>query len=73
MSVPAAGWAHVRVASDNPGVWLMHCHIDWHMAAGLVLTVVEGEDVLARGHIIVPPAQRNMNCATGGHGAISHN
>ncbi|KAE9372214.1 multicopper oxidase [Stipitochalara longipes BDJ] len=30
-----------RFASDNPGVWLFHCHIEWHMDQGLIATMVE--------------------------------
>ncbi|KAG3172634.1 hypothetical protein C6341_g10183, partial [Phytophthora cactorum] len=32
--------------ADNPGVWLMHCHIDWHFVLGLAMLFVEAEDVL---------------------------
>lgn len=31
----------IRFRSDNPGVWLFHCHIEWHVDSGLSLTVVE--------------------------------
>lgn len=31
----------IRFRSDNPGVWLFHCHIEWHVDSGLVLTFVE--------------------------------
>ncbi|KAL5116135.1 hypothetical protein ACEQ8H_006032 [Pleosporales sp. CAS-2024a] len=31
----------VRFRADNPGVWLFHCHIEWHVAAGLVATLIE--------------------------------
>ena len=27
--------------ADNPGVWPFHCHIAWHLSAGLYMTVVE--------------------------------
>ncbi|KAJ7839990.1 laccase [Mycena olivaceomarginata] len=30
-----------RFFSDNPGAWFLHCHIDWHLEAGLA--VVFGE------------------------------
>lgn len=33
VSVPAMGYAQIRFVSDNPGVWMFHCHIDWHMRA----------------------------------------
>lgn len=31
-----------RFFSGNPGAWFLHCHIDWHLEAGLA--VVFGED-----------------------------
>lgn len=32
----------LRYVADNPGVWIVHCHIDWHLAAGLGFIVREG-------------------------------
>ncbi|KAK5122674.1 hypothetical protein LTR85_003937 [Meristemomyces frigidus] len=31
----------VQWNQDNPGVWPLHCHIAWHLSAGLVWTVLE--------------------------------
>ncbi|OAF62280.1 hypothetical protein VC83_01092 [Pseudogymnoascus destructans] len=31
----------LRFRADNPGVWLFHCHIEWHVDSGLVATMVE--------------------------------
>ena len=31
----------VRFKADNPGVWLFHCHIEWHMDSGLAATMIE--------------------------------
>jgi iron transport multicopper oxidase len=31
----------LRFRADNPGVWLFHCHLEWHLASGLVATMVE--------------------------------
>ncbi|KAF2008997.1 multicopper oxidase [Aaosphaeria arxii CBS 175.79] len=31
----------LRFRSDNPGVWLFHCHIEWHVVSGLTATFVE--------------------------------
>lgn len=25
----------LRFRADNPGIWLFHCHIEWHVASGL--------------------------------------
>ncbi|KAJ3319437.1 ferroxidase fet3 [Boothiomyces sp. JEL0866] len=40
----------LRYVSDNPGVWTFHCHIDWHLTAGLGMVIVEDLKTLqARG------------------------
>ncbi|KAI0013177.1 Cupredoxin [Xylariaceae sp. FL0662B] len=31
----------MRFRADNPGVWLFHCHIEWHVQSGLISTFVE--------------------------------
>ncbi|KAF9264305.1 laccase [Marasmius fiardii PR-910] len=30
-----------RFKSDNPGAWFLHCHIDWHLEAGLAIVFGE--------------------------------
>ncbi|CCC13667.1 unnamed protein product [Sordaria macrospora k-hell] len=40
------GNAVLRFKADNPGVWLFHCHIEWHMISGLAVTFVEAPEVL---------------------------
>lgn len=27
--------------TDNPGPWFLHCHIDWHLQAGLAVVFAE--------------------------------
>ncbi|KAH7548304.1 hypothetical protein JRO89_XS14G0099100 [Xanthoceras sorbifolium] len=36
-SVPVGGWAVIRFVADNPGVWIMHCHLDVHISWGLAM------------------------------------
>ena len=31
----------LRFTADNPGVWIFHCHIEWHLEQGLAITLVE--------------------------------
>ncbi|KAK0389312.1 hypothetical protein NLU13_2887 [Sarocladium strictum] len=31
----------LRFRADNPGVWLFHCHIEWHVTSGLMATFIE--------------------------------
>ncbi|KAH8104295.1 Cu-oxidase-domain-containing protein [Phellopilus nigrolimitatus] len=30
-----------RFVTNNPGPWFLHCHIDWHLTAGLALVFAE--------------------------------
>lgn len=32
--LPADGYIAIAFKPDNPGAWLMHCHIAWHASAG---------------------------------------
>lgn len=36
----------VRVLADNPGVWILHCHLGWHLAAGFAGMFVMQPSVL---------------------------
>eukprot|EP01035_Chromulina_nebulosa_P020574 gene20574-26680_t len=31
------GWSVIRFVADNPGMWLFHCHIDWHLVLGMAI------------------------------------
>ncbi|KAK8561706.1 hypothetical protein V6N12_048770 [Hibiscus sabdariffa] len=35
IGVPVGGWAVIRFRVNNPGVWIMHCHLDAHLSYGL--------------------------------------
>lgn len=39
--LPASGFLVLAFLTDNPGVWLMHCHIGWHTAEGFAVQFVE--------------------------------
>jgi len=39
--LPANGWLVVAFKVDNPGAWLFHCHIAWHVGQGLSLQFLE--------------------------------
>ncbi|OCL07332.1 laccase-like multicopper oxidase [Glonium stellatum] len=40
-TLPVSGYLVIAFLTDNPGVWLMHCHIGWHTSEGLALQFVE--------------------------------
>jgi iron transport multicopper oxidase len=35
------GYIVLRFQANNPGVWLFHCHIEWHVDQGLIATLIE--------------------------------
>jgi iron transport multicopper oxidase len=41
VSMDANTWAVVRFKADRAGVWLMHCHIEWHVNMGMTVTFIE--------------------------------
>jgi hypothetical protein len=34
----------VRFVTDNPGTWMVHCHIDFHMESGMGFLIRVGKD-----------------------------
>lgn len=47
--LPGAGYLVLAFYTDNPGVWLMHCHIGFHAAEGFAVQFVEQLDVIEAG------------------------
>ncbi|KAJ5092447.1 hypothetical protein NUU61_007317 [Penicillium alfredii] len=39
--LPENGYLVLAFKTDNPGVWLMHCHIGWHTEEGFAIQFVE--------------------------------
>ncbi|KAJ9209949.1 CAZyme family AA1 [Paecilomyces variotii] len=39
VQIPSRGYAVLRFRADNPGTWLFHCHIAWHLASGMAMVV----------------------------------
>lgn len=38
------GYLVLQFVADNPGVWPFHCHIAWHVSAGLYVNIMERPD-----------------------------
>ncbi|KAI0834353.1 multicopper oxidase [Hypoxylon sp. FL0890] len=53
--LPAHGYLAVAIQLDNPGAWLVHCHIAWHASMGLALEILE-----SAGKITVSSAERKV-------------
>jgi len=46
VQVNANSYVVLRFKADNPGVFLLHCHIEWHVEMGLTATLIEAPDQL---------------------------
>ncbi|CAL4995975.1 unnamed protein product [Urochloa decumbens] len=55
VAVPVNGWAVIRFVADNPGVWLMHCHLDVHITWGLAMAFLVDDGVGELQSLQAPP------------------
>ncbi|KAI3419504.1 Laccase [Psidium guajava] len=55
VGVPVNGWAVIRFLADNPGVWIMHCHLDVHITWGLAMAFLVENGVGELQSIQSPP------------------
>ncbi|KAK2000242.1 multicopper oxidase [Colletotrichum falcatum] len=46
VSVMGHSHAVIRFEATNPGVYLFHCHIEWHVEMGLTATIIEAPERL---------------------------
>ncbi|KAK8873506.1 multicopper oxidase [Apiospora arundinis] len=51
-------WLVVRRPNDNPGVWMIHCHIQSHLKGGMSMVLQEGIEALPQ----VPKEYRDYKC-----------
>ncbi|KIM39599.1 multicopper oxidase [Hebeloma cylindrosporum] len=49
----------IRFKTDNPGPWIMHCHIDWHLNMGFAIVFAEDVATVAQEK---PPAAWDELC-----------
>ncbi|OAX35604.1 Fet3 protein [Rhizopogon vinicolor AM-OR11-026] len=41
ITITGGGSVTLRFIADNPGAWLFHCHIEWHLESGLAVQFIE--------------------------------
>ncbi|RCU61476.1 hypothetical protein SETIT_J004900v2 [Setaria italica] len=61
VAVPTGGWAVIRFTADNPGVWIMHCHLDSHLPFGLAM-IFEVDDGPTPDAVLPPPPPDYPRC-----------
>lgn len=60
----SSGWTVIAFKTDNPGAWLMHCHIAWHVGEGLSVEFVELPSQMPGryGRRVGPGSEFERNC-----------
>ncbi|KAM7204229.1 laccase [Naviculisporaceae sp. PSN 640] len=61
--LPARGWLLIAFKTDNPGAWLMHCHIAWHVSGGLSVDYLERVQDIPGTVSTQDRNEFNQNCA----------
>ena len=41
VTVPSGGYAVIQFVADNPGYWIMHCHVETHTLEGMAVVINE--------------------------------
>ncbi|XP_038902160.1 laccase-17-like [Benincasa hispida] len=54
--VPSGGWVVIRFLANNPGVWLMHCHLEVHVGWGLEMVWVVSDGKFPDQKLRPPPS-----------------
>ncbi|KAH7171409.1 Cupredoxin [Dactylonectria macrodidyma] len=62
--LPPQGYLVIRFVADNPGVWVFHCHIDWHLSSGLAMLMIEAPEKIQE-RITIPDGHYEVCKAAG--------
>ncbi|KAL5747091.1 hypothetical protein ACOSQ2_024388 [Xanthoceras sorbifolium] len=54
IGTPPGGWVAIQFVANNPGIWLMHCHIDSHLNWGLAMAFLV-ENGVGKLQTVQPP------------------
>ncbi|CAF1578965.1 unnamed protein product [Adineta ricciae] len=49
-SVTPYSYLIFRFYSNNPGIWMLHCHNDWHLQIGMAFVFVESPKLIQQTH-----------------------
>ncbi|KAJ2777260.1 ferroxidase fet3 [Coemansia interrupta] len=60
ITIPPKAYAIIRFRADNPGVWLFHCHMQFHQEQGLAMVFVEAPYLI--NSTLTLPAGLKQNC-----------
>lgn len=44
----------IRFRANNPGIWSLHCHIEFHVLSGFIATIIEAPELLTSSGTNIP-------------------
>lgn len=53
-TLPRNGFIVVRFLANNPGTWLLHCHIPYHQLMGQAMAIAEATELVPRAPLGMP-------------------
>ncbi|XP_027094972.1 laccase-14-like [Coffea arabica] len=56
IAVPRNGWTTIRFKANNPGVWLMHCHLERHATWGMEMVFIVKNGKSPQEQLLPPPS-----------------
>ncbi|KAK3119277.1 hypothetical protein QOZ80_9BG0717140 [Eleusine coracana subsp. coracana] len=65
VQVPRTGWAAIRFVTDNPGMWYLHCHFEFHIVMGMATAFIV-EDGPTPETSLPPPPPEYKRCSAKG-------
>ncbi|KAI9505375.1 Cupredoxin, partial [Coemansia spiralis] len=61
ITIPPLEYVIVRFRADNPGIWIMHCHMQFHQEQGLAMTFIEAPYRIINSTVVPEQLRRNCN------------
>ncbi|CAJ2649074.1 unnamed protein product [Trifolium pratense] len=55
VGVPKNGWVAIRFKANNPGMWLLHCHIERHASWGMNMVFLVKDGPNSQTQMLPPP------------------
>ncbi|XP_054781488.1 laccase-7-like [Prosopis cineraria] len=62
VAVPFGGWSVIRFQANNPGIWLVHCHLENHVTWGLTMAFEVENGPTTETTLPAPPADLPTRC-----------
>ncbi|KAE8365942.1 extracellular dihydrogeodin oxidase/laccase [Aspergillus caelatus] len=70
--MPASGYLVIAIKTNNPGAWLMHCHIAWHTSEGFAVQLLERASEISIDHDTLNRTCANWKSYVAAQSVVQH-